>query len=180
MVVVNTGGGNAKIQLFREINAISNGQNGGDEVNTANVTKPGDALKLTMVADAAANQVTAFYKIGDGQEVELGKLPLPDKFFAGTKLNQGSTETASFAGIFDTNRRGTTPINMSFKDFSVGPQSQPQPNKAPVANDDAYSVDEGATPRRKRCGRRALQRHRRRPGRHPQGRTGRGRQKPAI
>lgn len=145
LVVVNTGGGNAKIQLFREIGAVSNGEAAGDEVNSANVTKNGDALKLTMVADASANQVTAFYTIGIGQEVKLGTLPVPANFFAGTKLNQSSTETASFAGIFDTNRQGTTPINMSFKSFSVAPQSQPQPNKAPVANDDTYNTDEDAT-----------------------------------
>ena len=146
LVVVNTGNGNAKIQLYREIGAVSNGESGDDEVNSANnVAKNGDAVKLTLVPDATAGNVTAFYTIGTGQEVKLGTLPVPANFFAGTKLNQSSTETASFAGIFDTNRRGTTPINMSFKNFSVASESQPQPNKAPVANDDTYNTDEDAT-----------------------------------
>ena len=132
LVVLNTGNGNAKIQLMREIDAASNGETAGDEVNTANVTKNGDAVKLTMVPDAAAGKVTAFYKVGDGQEVEIGSLPLPDKFFTGTKLNQSATQTASFAGVFDTNRRGNTPVNTSFNDFSVSSDTQAPVNQAPT------------------------------------------------
>ena len=138
VAILNQGGGNTSIQLLREVNAVAVNDDSDpandDQLDSENFSNlSSQNVKLILVADAAANTVTASYKIGDGAETELGTLDVPAKFFSGTKLNADAAETASFAGLFDTNRRASNPINMTFENFSVTAEEPPADTEAPTA-----------------------------------------------
>ncbi len=145
LVVASAGSGNNKIQLLREINGSVD--NATDEVNSAASKLSDKTVELILVADPTTNKVTASYTVDGGTEQKLDSFAnIPASFFEGSMLDPQVNGVNSHAGIFATHRNATaanSPVQFAFEDFSVA--AAPQPNEAPVADDDAYTTNEDTT-----------------------------------
>jgi hypothetical protein len=122
LVVVSAGSGNSQFELRREVNGLSVASGLPDQIRPAtalNLTAATVRLRLVVKRGATAGAdgtVEGLYSVNNGPEVNLGTLAVPATFFAGKTY--GSV-TASFAGIFATHRRATTPVTYTFDAFSV-------------------------------------------------------------
>ena len=124
LVIANAAGSNVQLQLLREVGGATDPNltsNGIDATVIPKTAKVG----LWMVVDDVANTVSAYYSINGAARVKLAEsgvdsITLPPTFSAGKLLSDGTT-TASFAGVFATNRNGTnTPgIDPVLDDFSI-------------------------------------------------------------
>jgi N-acetylneuraminic acid mutarotase len=116
LVVINQGGGKASVQLLREVAAAP-----GDEINSP-AFEGFAAVRLVLVTDPKERRVTASYALDAGPEVKLSSLSLPPSFFRGL----GDVEPRmSFAGIFATHRRGSSPLEFGFANFKVERGEEP-------------------------------------------------------
>jgi hypothetical protein len=111
-----------QFELRREVNGLSVASGLPDQIRPAtalNLTAATVRLRLVVKRGATAGAdgtVEGLYSVNNGPEVNLGTLAVPATFFAGKTY--GSV-TASFAGIFATHRRATTPVTYTFDAFSV-------------------------------------------------------------
>ena len=129
LAVVNNGSDQAKIQLLREVGAAATPSQT-YELDSAPFAE-GQDVALTLHVDGTTQRVSATYQIAGGAPTALvdsantvssTDQPIPAGFTAGTTLSDGSTGPLSFAGLYTTSRRSTTPsayIKPVFTGFSV-------------------------------------------------------------
>ena len=129
LVLFNMGSGDVKMQMLREVNAVVSSSS--DEINSSTFALAANAsVRVALVLNKATKQVDAFYSVGGGAEVKLGSFAVADKFFSGVALS--GTDPVSFAGVFTTQRKGSSSFNAVFNDFSV---------TVPAADTTAPTVD---------------------------------------
>ena len=116
LVVLSTGSGNSKVEMRKEIAAISTTA---DVKNTASMTLSSSLVKLKFVVNKVTNTIEGFYGINGATEVSIGSLTIPQSFTTGKTLSDGVTQNITFAGIFATHRNAATALNFSFEDFKV-------------------------------------------------------------
>ena len=113
LAVLNSGNGQAFIQLAREENAVLGND---DQVDTAPFDVAGKDVHLVLELDPFTRQASASYRVDGGAEILFATLELPAKLFSGKTVGG---EEVSFAGIFTTHRRATRAMTFTFADFSV-------------------------------------------------------------
>lgn len=96
---------------------------GGATVDKRNITVPnlvGNSITLSLIVNPFDRSVALRYKVDGGTNLQAAVLNPPDEFFsfdaAGIDPIIG---TRSFAGIFATHRRGSSPLVYQFNDFTV-------------------------------------------------------------
>ncbi|MGB6150466.1 MAG: malectin domain-containing carbohydrate-binding protein [Pricia sp.] len=111
-LVANVSG---NLELRKEVNGISvNGPE--DQLTLAVAGLNTSTVGLRLYVDAASNNLTAFYSLNGGVELEMGSLTLPANYLSGNS----AYESLSFAGIFATKRRElTADVNYTFTDFAI-------------------------------------------------------------
>ncbi len=124
LVIANASDDNLQVQLLREVGGTTDPTLTSNGLDATVIPKTAK-VRLWMVIDDVADTVSAYYSLNGGPRVKLDKngvdsITLPSAFGAGKLLSDGTT-TASFAGVFATNRNGTnTPgIDPVFDDFAV-------------------------------------------------------------
>ncbi len=144
LVVAATGANSQRIQLLREVGGVSNAADG-DEINnpgTGGVNRTQQRVHLTLVADAATNQVRGSFRIDDSTtETPIGPMTVPASFFNGTLVTGGPDELNGFGGIFATRRNNATAgaVVYTFDGFSAEvsgdePPANTPPSVTPVAD----------------------------------------------
>ena len=116
LVVLSTGSGNSKLEMRKEIAAMSFTT---DVKSTGSMILSSSLVNLKFVVNKVANTIEGFYSINGGTELSIGTLSVPQSFTAGKTLSDGVTQNIIFAGIFATHRIATTPLTFSFEDFRV-------------------------------------------------------------
>ncbi len=116
LVVASAGSGNSKVEMRKEVAAISTTA---DVKTTGSMILSSSLVKLKLLIDKAANTIAGFYSINGGSEISLGTLSIPQSFTAGKTLSDGVTKNITFAGIYATHKSATTALNFSFEDFKV-------------------------------------------------------------
>ena len=110
--VANVTGG---LELRKEVNGVSvNGVP--DQLTLAVPGLNSSTVGLRLYIDIAASNITAFYSLNGGVEVEMGSLPLPATYVTGN----ATYDNLSFAGVFATKRRElTADVNYTFENFAI-------------------------------------------------------------
>jgi glucose/arabinose dehydrogenase len=116
LIVVSVGGGASKIEMRKEVAAMSGST---DAKSSASMNLSSSAVKLRVIVSKVSNTIEAFYSINGASEVKLGTLTIPQSFTAGKTLSDGVTANTTFAGIFATHRSAAAPLTFSFEDFKV-------------------------------------------------------------
>ncbi len=116
LVVVSAGSGNSKIEMRKEVAAMSTTA---DVKSSASKILSTSLVKLKFLIDKVANTIEARYSINGATEVSIGTLIIPQSFTAGKTLSDGVTKNIAFAGIYATHRSATAALNFNFEDFKV-------------------------------------------------------------
>src|SRR5688572_24634421 len=116
LAVVSAGSGTSKIEMRKEVGAISTSA---DTKGTGSMTLSSSLVKLIFLVDQVTNSIDGFYSINGGTEVSVGTLSIPQSFTTGRTLSDGVTKNITFAGIFATHRSAAIPLNFSFEDFKI-------------------------------------------------------------
>jgi hypothetical protein len=116
LVVVSAGSGNSKVEMRKEVTAISTAT---DIKSSGSLILSSSLVKLKFLIDKVANTIAGIYSINGGSEISLGTLSIPQSFTAGKTLSDGVTKNITFGGIYATHRSATTALNFSFEDFKV-------------------------------------------------------------
>jgi ribosomal protein S30 len=143
LVLSYLGSGNVRVQLLREIAAAAGTT---DEINSnaapLNLTisqASVSTIRLIMDLNPTTNTVAASFAINGGAVTNLGSFTIPASFFAGVNHDSdGNTAPVSYAGLFATNRNGSTSYNFAFDSFSIVSTG----NNAPVATGQSVTTDE--------------------------------------
>jgi hypothetical protein len=150
LVVANTATANVQIQMLRETAGAADPNSTSDALDVTAVPKTA-TVGLRLAIDALTGEATAFYTVNGGAETQLvegavDSLAVPASFTQGALLSDGAT-TASFAGIFATNRNGTnTPgIDPVFANFSVIADPLPTPELVVTPSAVSIGVEAGGT-----------------------------------
>ncbi|MEO7800834.1 MAG: malectin domain-containing carbohydrate-binding protein [Ginsengibacter sp.] len=129
--VISAGSGYAQVEFLTEVGAVSASTN---NIKGPKLILSNSIIKLKLVVNPAADSVTAYYIVNGGAEVTLAKVAIPSSFSDGQLLSDGTTGGISFAGIFTSNRKSSTPLVFTFDDFNI---TEIKP--APVANTLSFS-----------------------------------------
>ncbi|WP_157243457.1 PKD domain-containing protein, partial [Algoriphagus resistens] len=115
---------NANIEVRKEVNGLSSTAGVASNTDQIQVVAgaSGNTITLRMVVDPLEMTITSYYAIGAGEFIQvtnsaISELALPQVFLTGKQLDseQGN---ASFAGIYNTYRNGTT-FNATYDYFTV-------------------------------------------------------------
>ncbi len=151
LVIANATGDNLQVQLLREVAGATDPNLTSNGLDATVIPKTAD-VGLWMVVDDLTDTVSAYYSINGGPRVRLTdsgveSIALPAAFSAGKLLSDGAT-TASFAGVFATNRNGTNtpgidPVFQNFDVREVVPEITAAPNSIALSAevDEAISTE---------------------------------------
>jgi hypothetical protein len=117
LVVVVLESGKHQVELRKEVSAASAGTDGAVR---GNLYLGNTTVKLIMEADPAAGTIRGLYTVNGSAPVTVGALPVPVGFFTGRTLPDDATR-ATFAGIYASHRRASTPVVFSFENFRITP-----------------------------------------------------------
>jgi N-acetylneuraminic acid mutarotase len=129
LVVLSSGNGNSKIEMRKEIAAMSTTT---DAKSSGSMTLSSSLVRLKFLIDKVASTTEAFYSINGGAEISIGTLSIPQSFTAGKTLSDGVTGNTTFAGIFATHRSAATALTFGFEDFKI--------EKTEISNSDFDSI----------------------------------------
>lgn len=116
--VISAGNGRSQIEMVKEVDGVSTNS---DAVRSNEMALSSSVVTLKLYINLEENTLVAIYSIDGGSEVLLGELNLPASFKNGKAV--GENTTASFAGIYTTNRNSSLPIVYAFDDFRIFPAS---------------------------------------------------------
>ncbi len=114
--VVSAGSGTSQLEMIKEVGAASTSA---DAIRTAALTLSSSTVQLKLVVDPTAHTIQGSYSINAAAFVNVGTLTIPAAFTNGKLLSDGVTNNISFAGIFASNRRSSTPLVFNFEDFKI-------------------------------------------------------------
>ncbi len=117
-MVVSAGSGNSKIEMRKEVAAMSSTA---DVKASAAKLLSRSLVNLKFVVNKPGSTIEGFYSINGATEVSIGTLNIPQSFTKGKTLGDGVTGNITFAGIFATHRSAATSLTFSFEDFKIEP-----------------------------------------------------------
>ncbi len=116
LAVLSAGNGNSKIEMRKEVSAISSGT---DVKSSASMILSSSLVQLKFSINKIENTIEGFYSINGGTEASIRTLTIPQNFTDGKTLSDGLTKNITFAGIFATHRSAAAALTYSFEDFKI-------------------------------------------------------------
>ena len=121
LVVGSQPGGAARVQLAREVGAVSNGTT--DEVNTQVGVVSASEVRLVLTVEPGTGgtaTATAQYAVGSGALQDAGSLTVPAGWTDGTAAGFPQVDGVTAAtGLFATSRNSTSALTYAFRGFEV-------------------------------------------------------------
>jgi large repetitive protein len=129
-----------RIELLAEVDGVHTARQ--DRVDN---TLTGQDVGLELVADSEAGTVTGRIRVNGGPYQDFGTVAVPGSFFTDSPATvDPELGTATFAGLFGSHRRSSTPLEYRFGDFSVRSLHGPRLSLDPGFLE--FQVDDGDAP----------------------------------
>ncbi len=144
LVVVSDVTGSYKVEiLYEQSNQFV------ESSATASIVVPGDHVKLTMVLDPQTSEVSGLVQVNGGGEMLVDAITVNNALFSGVTLPDGMTGPVSFAGVFATQRNGST-LDFVFEDFCLAEPAAPpalafSPALLPFMMEEGSNIDSAST-----------------------------------